>query len=77
MTNSHYSRRETIKLNLVPAYITDDVLEENIFETLPRTGVYVVPNDLHVCHRMKRSDRVIAKFKYRKQKFPLCINAKI
>ena len=27
-----------------------------------------VPNDLHACHRMKRSDRVIVKFKCRKQK---------
>ena len=28
----------------------------------------VVPNDLHACHRMKRSDRVIVKFKCQKQK---------
>ena len=28
----------------------------------------VIPNDLHACHRMKRSDRVIVKFKCRKQK---------
>ena len=28
----------------------------------------VVPNDLHARHRMKRSDRVIVKFKCHKQK---------
>ena len=68
MTNSQYSRRETIQLNPVPANITEDVLEENICKALPLTGVNVVPNDLHACHRMKRTDRVIVKFKCRKQK---------
>ena len=61
----------------MPVYITEGVLEENIFETLSRKGVHFVPNDLHGCHHIKRSDRAIVKFKYRKQKFPLCINAKI
>ena len=77
VTNSKYSRRETIELNPVPADITEDVLQENICKTLSLTGVNVVPNDLHACHRMKRSDRVIVKFKCRKQKKLLCINAKI
>ena len=68
VTNSQYSRRETIELNLVPADITEDVLEENICKALSLTGVNVVPNDLHTCHRMKRTDRVIVKFKCRMQK---------
>ena len=68
VTNSQYSRRETIELNPVPADITEDVLEENICKALSLTGVNVVPNDLHACHRMKRTDRVIVKFKCRKQK---------
>ena len=68
MTNSQYSRRETIELNPVPADITEDVLEENVCKALSLTGVNVVPNDLHACHRMKRSNRVIVKFKCRKQK---------
>ena len=54
MTNSQYS--ETIELNPVPADITEDVLEENICKALSLTGVNVVPNDLHTCHRMKRTD---------------------
>ena len=68
MTNSQYSRRETIELNPVPSDITEDVLEENICKALSLNGVNVVPNDLHACHRMKRTDRVIVKFKCRKRK---------
>ena len=67
ITNSQYSRRETIELNPVPAEIHDDVLEENVCKALSLTGVNVVPEDLQACHRMKRSDRVILKFKCRKQ----------
>ena len=68
VASSQYSRRETIELNPVPADITEDTLEENVCKALSLTGVNVVPNDLHACHRMKRSDRVIVKFKCRKQK---------
>ena len=68
VASSQYSRRETIELNPVPADITEDALEENVCKALSLTGVNVVPNDLHACHRMKRSDRVIVKFKCRKQK---------
>ena len=45
----------------MPADITEDVLEENICKALSLTGVHVVFNDLHTCHWMKRSDRVIGK----------------
>ena len=68
MTNSKYSRRETIELNPVPADITEYFLEENICKALSLTGVNVVPNDAHTFHWMRRSDRVIVKFKCRKQK---------
>ena len=68
VTNFQYSRRETIELNPVPADITEDVLEENIYKALSLTGVNIVRNDLHTCHKMKRTDRVIVKFKCRKQK---------
>ena len=68
LTNSQYSRRETIELNSVPADITEDVLEESICKALSLTGINVVPTDLYACHRMKRTDRVIVKFKCLKQK---------
>ena len=68
MANSQYSRRKTTELNPVLADITEDVLQENVCKTFSLTGVNVVPNDLHAWHWMKRSNRVIVKFKYCKQK---------
>ena len=76
VTNSQYSRRETIELNPVPAEIHEDVLEDSICKALSLTGVNVVPEDLQACHRMKRSDRVIVKFKCRKQKQSLMYKRK-
>ena len=66
--NSQNSRRETAELNPVHADITDDVLEENFCKAVSLTGVNVVPNDLHAHHQMKRLNRVIVKFKCRRQK---------
>ena len=63
VTNSQYSRRETIELNRVPAEVYEDVLEDSICKALSLTRVNVVPEDWQACHRMKRSDRVIVKFK--------------
>ena len=76
VTNSQYSRQEKIKLNPVPAEIHEDVLEESICKALSQTGVNVFPGDLQACHRMKRSDRVIVKFKCRKQKQSLIYKRK-
>ena len=76
VNNSQCSRQETIKLNPVPAEIHEDVLEEIICEALSLTGVNVVPEDLHACHRMKRSGRVIVKFKCNKEKQSLIYKRK-
>ena len=76
VTDSQYSRRETIELNPAPAEIHEDVLEESICKALSLTGVNVVPEDLRACHRMKRSDRVIVKFRCRKQKQSLIYKRK-
>ena len=65
VSNSQHSRRETIELNPVPAEIHENILEDSICKALSLTGVNVVPEDLQACHRMKRSDRVIVKFKCR------------
>ena len=51
----------------MPADITENVLEENVCKALSLTGVKVVPYDLHTCHQIKTSDRVIVKFKCHKQ----------
>ena len=76
VTNSQYSRREAIEINPVPAEIHEDALEDSICKALSLTGVNVVPEDLQACHRMKRSDRVIVKFKCRKQKQSLIYKRK-
>ena len=76
VTNSQYSRREKIELNPVPAEIHEHVLEESICKALSLTGVNVAPDDLHACHCMKRSGRVIVKFKCRKQKQSLIYKRK-
>ena len=76
VTNSQYSRRETIELNPVPAEIHDNVLEENACKALSLTGVNVIPEDLQAFHHMKSSDRVILKFKCRKQKQSLIYKRK-
>ena len=54
----------------------DDILEPSVCKALPLTVVNVAPEDLHACHRMKRSDRVIIKFKCRKQKQSLIYKRK-
>ena len=46
----------------------EDVLVESICKALSLIWVNVVPEDLHACYRMKKSDRLIVKFKCRKQK---------
>ena len=76
VTNSQYSRRETIELNPVPAEIQEDILEKSICKALSLTGVNVVLEDLHACHLMKRSDRVTVKFKCCKQKQSLIYKGK-
>ena len=76
VSNSQYSRGETIELNPVPAEIHEDALEESICKALSLTGVNVVPEDLHACHRMNRLERVIVKFKCRKQKQSLIYKRK-
>ena len=76
VASSQYNRKETIELNPVPADITEDALEENVCKALSLTGVNVVPNDLHTCHRMKRSERVVVKFKCRSKRILSCIMQK-
>ena len=50
VTNSQYSRRETIELNPVPAEIHEDVLDDSICKALSLIGVDVVPEDLQGCN---------------------------
>ena len=68
LNNAQYNRKETLEINPVPSDIADDVLEQSVCQALSLTGISVEPDDLQACHRMRKKDQVIIKFKWRKQK---------
>ena len=68
MTNSQNHRRETIEINPVPESLGDEILEEDVCKALSLAGVNVTPEQLHSCHCLKKRNRVIVKFKCRKQR---------
>ena len=76
VSNAQYHRRESLEINPVPASISDDVLENSVCRALSLTGHEVKPDDLQPCHRLKKKDTVIVKFKCRKQKRSILINRK-
>ena len=67
---------ESLEINPVLASIDDDVLESSICRALSLTGHEVKPDDLQACHRLKKKDTVIIKFKCRKQRRSILINRK-
>ena len=76
LNNAQYNRRETLEITPVPSDIADDVLEQSVCQALSLTGTSVEPDDLQACHSMRRKDRVIIKFKCRKQKHRVLLNHK-
>ena len=76
LSNPQYNRRETLEINPVPSGISDDVLEQSVCQALSLTGISVELDDLQACHRMRKKDRVIIKFKCRKQKHRVISNRK-
>ena len=76
VTNAQYHRRESVEVNPVPPSIRDEELELNICQVLSLTGHEVKPNDLQACHRLKKKESVIVKFKCRKLKQKVLINWK-
>ena len=76
LNNTQYNRRETLEVNPVPSDIADDVLEQSVCHVLSLTGISVEPDDFQACHRMTKKDRVIIKFKCRKQKHHVLSNPK-
>ena len=76
LNNAQYNRTETLEINPVPSDIADDVLEQSVCQALSLTGISAQPDDLQACHRMRKKDRVIIKFKCRKQKHRVLSNRK-
>ena len=75
-TNAQYHRRESVEVNPVPPSISDEELEMNICKALSLTGHEVKQDDLQACHRLKKKDSVIVKFKCRKLKRRVLVNRK-
>ena len=76
VNNAQYHRRESLEINPVPASIGDDVLESSVCRVLSLTSHEVKPDDLQACHRLKKKDTVIVKFKCRKQRRSILTNRK-
>ena len=75
--NAQYTRRETLEINLVPSDFADDVLEQYVCQALSLTGISAEPDDLQACHSMRKKDRAIRKFKYRKQKHRVLLSRRL
>ena len=76
VTNAQYHRRESVEVNPVPPSINDEELEMNICKALSLTGHEVKSDDLQVCHRLKKKESDIVKFKCRKLKRSVLVNRK-
>ena len=76
LNNAQYTRRETLEINPMPSDIADEVLEQSVCYELSLTGILVESDDLQGCHCMRKKDRVIIKFKCRKQKHRVLLNHK-
>ena len=76
LNNTQYNKRETLEINPVPPDIADDILELSLCQVLSLTEVSVEPDDLQACHHMRKKDRVIIKFKCRKQQHHVLSNHK-
>ena len=57
-----------LEINPVPQSISHDELEQSVCHVLSLTGTTVKPDDIHACHRMKNKEKVIDKFRDRKQR---------
>ena len=68
LSSAQYIRCEMLEINPVSHSINNFDLEEKVCEVLSLTGSKVKPDDLDACHRMKKKDKVIIKFKNRKQR---------
>ena len=76
VNNAQYHRHELIEIKPGPASISNEEQEDNVCKALSLTGHEVIPDDLQACHRLKKKEIVIVKFKSRKQKRKILIDRK-
>ena len=70
------TEQKLLKLTQCHLILPIDALEQSVCQALSLTGISVEPDDLQACHRMRKKDRVIIKFKCRKQKHRVLSNRK-
>ena len=68
VTNSQYYRRYILETNPVPESLGDNIFVKNVCKALYLTCVNVTPEQWNSCHRLKKRNRVIVRFKCRKQR---------
>ena len=66
-----------IEISPVPLELSNNELEGLVCKTLSLTGNEVYPDGLEACHRLKKKENVIVKFKSRKLKYKVINNRKI
>ena len=66
---SQYIRRQIIEINPLHTLIPDNVLEKKVCDALALTDIVVKQEDFHACHRITDQNKVIIKFKNRKQMY--------
>ena len=76
VTNAQYHRRELMEVNQVPPLISYEELKLNICKAVSVAGHEVKPDDLQACHRLKKKESIILKFKCRKLKRRVPVNRK-
>ena len=76
LNNAQYVRRETIEINPIPQSIPATDLENKICQVLSLTGTTVTSDNLQACHSMKNKEKVIVKFKDRKERNKVVFNWK-
>ena len=76
VSNTQYHCRESLEINPVSASINDDNIESSVCRALSLICHEVKPDDLQACHRLKKMNTFIIKFKCRKQRRSILINRK-
>ena len=75
--NTQYLRRDMIEISPVPPEVSNNELEGLVCKALSLTGNGVSPNNIEACHRLKKKENIIIKFKSRKLKYKIIDNRKI
>ena len=77
LDNSQYLRGEMTEISPVSLEVSNDELEGLVCKVLSLLGNKVSHDDLEACHRLKKKENVIIKFKSKKLKNKIINNTKI